>query len=624
MMSFFKGPISAFIRRYSSFTYLNITQFLGAMNDNLYKLLLVYFFIQLHGIENSPTILATTGATFVLPYLLFSSWAGTLADRYSKSEIIVITKVLELVIMLGGLASFIFLSVWGSYVVLFLMGAQSALLCPSKYSILPEIMPKDRISKANGMMTSFTYLAIIVGTFLASFLLDISGRDFIFASICTIIIAVVGVITSLCIEHTSPSGSQKKLNVRIVHEVYRTLKAVRNQPSLIAAVLGSSFFLFLAAYTQLNIIPFAVQSLHLTDVQGGYLFLMTAIGIGTGAMCAGKISGKTVELGLVPLAGIGITICFYLLDIFSDNIFVCVPLVTTIGIFGGMYVVPLDSFVQLSSPKQLIGQVVASSTFLSFCGVLCASGLLFFVSVILGFPADRGFTILGTLTLVVISVYTYLFFDYLSRFVGMILSRLHFKISFMGQENVPEAPAVYVCTHTAWNDTLLLLGAQRRRMRFFIEHEKDHSKWLKKMYRLLRVVLIPEIEPLEHNSDYLTAIRNTLSKGISVCIFIDEKDVNRELLKLQKSHVVQEILKDTHPLILVRIDKGEKGKQMRFFTRLMNKCRVPATVSFEKVDWNMAAAPSSISAQKNEPKSRSAQSTTALKPKLNREGLPST
>lgn len=621
MVSLLKQKILNLVRRYSSFTYVNSTQFLGAMNDNLYKLLIVYFFIQIGGIENSPTILATTGATFVLPFLIFSSWAGTLADRFSKSQIIVVTKILELVIMLGGLVAFATHSIWGSYVVLFLMAAQSALLSPSKYGILPEIMPSDEITKANGMMTSFTYLAIIFGTFFASFLLDISDKNFIFASICTIIIAIAGVITAFCIQETPPSGSQKKLNPRVVYEVYDTLKSVKNYPSLIPAVLGSSFFLFLAAYMQLNIIPFAVNMLNLTDVQGGYLFLMIAIGIGTGAILAGKVCGKTAELGLVPIAGVGIAICFFLLDAFSHNLPACIALVITIGVFGGFYVVPLDSYVQLTSPKQLIGQVVASNTFLSFFGVLLASGLLYVVSVPLGFPADKGFVILGVLTVCVISVYTYLFFDYLTRFVGLVLSRLHFKISFNGQDNIPQEPAIYLCTHTAWNDTLLLLGAQRRRMRFFIEHEKHHSKWLLKLYRMLRVVLIPEIEPLEHNAAFLTEVRNTLNKGISVCIFIDDKDVNREVAKLKNSQVFQQIIQDTLPMVLVRIYKGEKGKQVRFFRRLWNKFRVPADVSFEKVDWNTALL--SMGSGPSEPPKPSAflQSGNAVKPKLKQKGL---
>jgi acyl-[acyl-carrier-protein]-phospholipid O-acyltransferase / long-chain-fatty-acid--[acyl-carrier-protein] ligase len=576
--------IRSFIRRYSSFTYLNITQFLGAMNDNIYKLLIIYFFIQIEGIENSPVILATTGATFVLPFLLFSSSAGLLADRYSKSRIIIMTKIFEFVTMAIGLVAFKYSSKVGSYCILFLLAAQAALFSPSKYGILPEMLPREEISKANGMMTSFTYLAIIVGTFLASFLLDITGRNFTIASLFCIVVSLIGVITSFCIEYTPPSGSRKQLNAHFISDIYRTLKMVAPQPSLLAAILGSAFFLFLASYVQLNIIPFAVQSLNLTDVQGGYLFLLTAIGIGTGSLVAGKISGKTVELALSPIAALGITVCFFLLYSYSSELFLAIPLVIIIGLFGGMYLIPLDSYVQIASPKQYIGQAVASSTFMGFIGVLCSSGLLYFVSQMLGFKADQGFAILGCITLFVTCVYSYLFFDYIARFVGSILSRLHFKTDFNGEDKIPNTPALYVCTHTAWNDTLLMLGAQRRRMRFFIENEQDHSKWLKKMYRLLRVVLIPEIEPLENNGQCLEAIKKTLDKGISVCIFVNDADIDREFNKLKHAHLLQEILDEKqYPMILVRIEKGTKQKQPRFFTRLLNKCRVPASMSFETI-----------------------------------------
>lgn len=556
------------------------------MNDNIYKFLTIYFFIQLEGIENSFIVLSTTGALFVLPFLLFSSSAGTLADRYSKRNIIIITKTLELTVTILGLISFTYANKFAAYGVLFLLATHSALFSPSKYGIVPELVPQEKIPRANGIMTSFTYLAIILGTFLASFLLDITNRNFILASIFCIIIASVGLLASLCIKYTPPSGSRKKFNIRFIYDIYNTLKTVKKEPSLLAAILGSSFFLFLAAYVQLNMIPFAVQSLHLTDVQGGYLFLMTALGIGTGSILGGRISGKVVELALVPFAGFGITASFYLLDLYSTNLMVSVPLVTIIGIFGGLYLIPLDSYVQVTSPKKIIGQAVAASTFLSFVGVLCASGLLYLNSQAFGLRADQGFVILGTITFFVTILYTFLFFDYVTRFVGMILSRLHFKTVFKGQDAIPATPALYVCTHTAWNDTLLMLGAQRRRMRFFIEHEKDHSKWLKKLYRLLRVVLIPEIEPLEHNPECLTAIKNTLNKGISVGIFIEDASVEHELEKLKQSIVVRQILKDTHyPMIAVHIEKGEKHKKPRFFRRLLNKFRVPATVSFQAVAW---------------------------------------
>lgn len=575
----------------TSFGYLNITQFLGAMNDNIFKLLIIYFFLDMDGIENSHIILSTTGATFVLPYLLFSSSAGILADRFSKRNIIISVKTLELLIMCLGLFAFTISNQLFAYGVLFLLACHSALFSPSKYGILPELLPQEKISRANGLMTSCTYLAIILGTFLASFIVDISGRNFTIAALFCIGFSLIGLISSTCIQYTPPSGSHKTLNRHFIGDIYKTLEMVRSEPSLLPAMLGSAFFLFIAGYTQLNMIPFAVTSLHLTDVQGGYLFLLTAIGIGTGSIIAGRISGRVVELGLVPLAGIGITACFYLLNFYSDSLAACIPLVVIIGIFGGIYLIPLDSYIQITSPKQYLGQALAATTFLSFVGVLLASGLLYVASGIFGLKASHGFVMLGSITLIITGVYTFLFFDYMTRFLGMILSRLHFQTTFNGLDHVPDSPAIYLCTHTAWNDTLLMLGAQRRRMRFFIEQEQEHSKWLKRLYRLLRVVLIPEIEPLRKNSECLNAIRDMLNRGISVCIFVENANVDREFEKLKHARLVQEILQDTpYPVLVAHIDKGIKEKQPRFFTRLLNKCRIPATVSFRTVSWEITPA----------------------------------
>lgn len=576
---------SFLIRRLSSFTYLNATQFLGALNDNIYKLLIIYFFIQLEGIESSHRILATSGAIFVLPFLLFSASSGVLADRFSKRNIIVLTKALEFVTLGFGVLAFYYESEIGSYCVLFMMATLSAVFAPSKYGILPELVATDKISKANGLMTSFTFLAIILGTFCASFLLEITNRHFIFAALFSTFMAFIAVIASFCIEYTPPSGSSKRFNILFLAEIASTLKSAGQQPSLLMAMFGSAFFLFLGAFIQLNMIPFAVQSLHLSDIQGGYLFLLTAIGIGTGSIIAGKISGKTVELGLVPIAGIGVTICCYLMDLFSDNLNAVVPLVVLLGLFGGMYQIPLDTYIQVTAPNTSRGQIVATTNFLSFFGVLCSSGMLYLLTEVFGFNADKGFTVVGSLMLGITVIITFQYFDYLTRFIAMILSKLHFRTTFAGLEHIPpKTPAIYVCTHTAWNDTLLMLGAQRRRMRFFIQQEQDHTHlWIKRLYRMLRVVMIPTIEPLENNKLCLTVIKNTLKKGISVCIFIENGDLISEIEKLQESYSFREVHTETgFPIIPVHIEKGEKHERSRFFTRMMKKFRVPASISFSQ------------------------------------------
>jgi acyl-[acyl-carrier-protein]-phospholipid O-acyltransferase/long-chain-fatty-acid--[acyl-carrier-protein] ligase len=576
LMSFF------FRWRPSSFTYLNTTQFLAALNDNIYKLLVVYFFIQLEGIESSHTILAITGAIFVLPFLLFSASSGTMADRFSKRNIIVLTKTLEFVVLALGVLAFQYESKWGAYGVLFLMATLSAIFGPSKYGILPELVSSDKISKANGLMTSFTFLAIILGTFSASFLLDITNRHFIFAALFSTFMAFIAMAASFCIEYTPPSGSSKRFNILFIGEIVRTLKNASAHPSLLTAIFGSAFFMFLGAFVQLNMIPFALQALHLTDVQGGYLFLLTALGIGSGCILAGKISGKTVELGLVPVAGIGVAISCYLLDLFSDQLFFVLPLVMILGLFGGIYQIPLDSYIQVSSPNTSRGQIVAATNFLSFFGVLCSSGLLYLISEVLGFKADKGFTIVGTLTLIITIFLSFQFFDYLTRFIAMVLSKLHFKTKLSGLENIPDdQPVIFICTHTAWNDTLLLLGAQRRRMRFFIQQEMDHHHaWIERLYRMLRIVTIPSIEPLENNTLCIDAFKKSLQKGVSVCIFVESLNLSAEIEKLKLSHCILSLQAEGPAIIPVVIEKGEKISQAPFLTRMLKKFRVPAEVSF--------------------------------------------
>ena len=575
---------SFLVRRFSSFTFLNVTQFLGALNDNIYKLLIVYFLIQLEGIEKSHIVLSLTGATFVLPFLLFSASSGTLADRFSKRNIIVLTKVLELITMTLGVFAFVYESEVGSFCILFLMATQSAIFGPSKYGILPEIVSHDKISTANGLMTSFTFLAIIFGTFTASFVVDITNYDFFLASIFCTLIALIGLITSLCIEYTPPSGSLKRFNIRFLYQILSTLNIARGEPSLLPAIFGSAFFLFLGAYMQLNLIPYAVHVLGLTDIQGGYLFLLTALGIGAGALLAGKISGKVVELGIVPLAGVGITISCFLLDFYSDSFWMILFLVVIVGIFGGLYQIPLDSYVQVASPHKYRGQMIAATNFLSFFGVLCASVLLYVITETLGLSPNKGFAVIGYLSLIVTVVLAFQFFDYLTRLIGSVLSNLHFSTSLTGKENIPSTPAIYICTHRAWNDTLLLLSSQRRRMRFFIEQEQDHKRWLRRLYRMLRVVFIPDIEPLESNQQCIDTIKRTLKKGISVCIFIDSDDPHHEIEKL-KSAPFSQILEDIEiPIIPVSIEKGTKEKKPRFFKRLYHKFRVPAAISFESAE----------------------------------------
>ncbi len=502
-----------FSHQFSSFTYLNITQFLGALNDNIYKLLIVFFLIQQWGISESPLILSTTGAVFVLPFLLFSTNSGTLADRFSKRNIIVLTKILELLVMSIGMLSFAFESAIGSYITLFMMATQSAIFGPSKYGIIPELVQTEKISSANGLLTSFTFLAIIIGTFLASFMTDITDYNFVVASLTCAMISLAGVIMSFGIEYTPPAGSQKRLSIRLFTALRQTMKQSYEIPSLAPCIIGSCFFLFLGAFVQLNMIPYAVESLGLTDVQGGYLFLLTALGIGTGSILAGKISGKTVELGLVPIASIGIMFSLFALDFFSFSLPIILVLMVIVGMLGGIYQIPLDSYIQVASPNDIRGQVVATTNFLSFTGVLAASGAIYLFSAVFGLKAHQSFGVLGFFAAFVALYYAIHFSDYLIRLIGMVLSKFIFKVEYEGAEELPE-PAVFVSNTSCCKDLLLLFGLQRLRLRFLLLEGDSHftpSKFTSLLFGIRRVKTPEEL---------LKKVEAYREQNFSLCLLI--------------------------------------------------------------------------------------------------------
>ncbi len=543
-------------KRFNSFTYLNITQFLGALNDQIFKFLIAYFLIENQGVENSPKILATAGAVFVIPFLLISASAGKLADRYSKRNIIVLCKFMEAIIMALGIISFIIKSEWGSYCILFLMATQSAIFSPSKYGIVPELVSNEKISRANGLLTTLTFLAIIIGTFLASFLTDISERNFVFSSAICTLISIIGLYTSFYIEQTPSAGSKKSFNTFFLNDVYKTILRARQKNRLFCAILSSAYFLFLSSFVQLNMVPFAIQSLGLTDTQGGYLFLMTALGIGMGSLIAGKLSGKHVELGFIPFAGFGMGILTLFLYLFSDNLMIVAPTITALGIFGGLWIVPMDSFIQVASPKNYRGQMVATTNFLSFSGVLFSAGALYLFSEILCFSAATGFVIIGLLTMVVSVIITIAILDYFLRFVSFSFSRLFFSLSVSGYDKVPKAtPALMLCNRsTSFIDTLLLTAIQRPPLRFLVETSRCQNKWLRLFFSWMHVIFIPEYT--EEDSEFIyNEAKKGMDKGYTVCIFAKTAKDNDEAMEKYFDDFQSRIIKTPYAIIPVKIDE---------------------------------------------------------------------
>ena len=291
-----------------SFRWHNATQFLGALNDNMFRWLTVFFLIGLLGDENAPKVTSITGAVFVAPFLLFTAPAGVLADRFSKRNIIVIAKIAELAVMTIGLTAFYFHSMTGIYVVLFLMCTQSAFFGPCKYGIIPELVEAEKISRANSFLEGLTYLSIVVGTALTPMLVEAVRPTLVLAALACVVIAAAGLWTSLRIGHTAPRVTGETMSLFFVKDLWNALRQVRHDRHLILAIFAAAYFMLVGGFAQMSLIPYGIEVCGFTDTQSGYLFLIAAVGIGIGSYLAGRISARSAEIGIIPIGAVGMSI----------------------------------------------------------------------------------------------------------------------------------------------------------------------------------------------------------------------------------------------------------------------------------------------------------------------------
>ncbi len=539
-------------KRISSFVYLNITQFLGALNDNIFKSVIVFLLISIMGVDKVTLIMVLSGATFIVPFLLFSIPAGVLADKLSKRNITIFTKILELAVMLLGLLAFTARSSWGSLVVLFLMATQSAIFGPSKYGIVPELVPYNRITPANGVLTGLTVIATIAGTFLASALTDLSHHNFpLIAGFC-ILVAVLGLAASLCIGYTSPGGSKRKMTLRIVTELIRVLKRSRTENYLFAALFGSSYFYLFGAFIQLNIIPFSVDTLGLTAVQGNYIFAISAVGIALGAYSAGHICGGRSELGLSPFAALGLSVLLLILPWVDHSLPLTIATVFILGICGGIFLVPFDAYIQAVSQERHRGQNIAVSNLLSFIGVAIAVVLLYVLGPLLGLSPLQGFIVLAFITLGVGFLLLWRLSDTVVRLVARFLLKKALHPTVVGQTALGgERSALILCTSAIWKEALLLMYAiETRYIRFFVAASLSHKASDRILCRLAKAKLYTG--DLRESGECLLT---SLERGYAVVIIAPQAEEAATLLQASELATISH-----HPLVKATFSHEEKGR----------------------------------------------------------------
>ena len=399
-----------------SFLGLLVTQFLGAMNDNLFRWLVIALGKTIVGVENEGMLLSVGTLAFIVPFILFAAVAGYLNDRFSKQRVIVVCKVAEVVLMILGVTAAWFGSLTGMLTVLFMMGIHSTIFGPAKYGAIAEIVRPDRLAAANGLVGMTTIVAIVAGTVVGNYLhywIELFGIAGWWLSGGVLIgVAAVGLAASLLIRPLPTANPGRAVPWNLAGETLSDLWLLVRNPRVFRAALGTSLFWSLASLMQLNVDQFATHSLEVAQHNVGPLLAVLALGVGIGNMLAGMWSKGQIDLRVVPVGAAGMVAGAVLLatppsahgNPLAWGYLVSGLYLFLLGLGAGMYDVPLQAFVQHNSPDKSRGSILAAVNFITFAGMILATGLFYLMRGPLGLSGRTIFLIVGVALSPVIAI----------------------------------------------------------------------------------------------------------------------------------------------------------------------------------------------------------------------------
>ncbi len=494
-------------RRFAPFFW---TQFLGAGNDNIYKNALIIFvaFQAANLTTLDPNALVNlAGAIFIVPFVLLSATSGQLADRYEKSRLIRWIKLFEIAIMVVGFAGFALRDLATLFVALALMGVHSTLFGPVKYAILPQHLQPEELIGGNGLVEMGTFVAILAGTIAGGLLVAVQPWGPMLAGAAAIAVAVAGYAVSLGIPYTPAVAPDLRINWNPFTETARSLRFAHGNRVVWLSMLGISWFWFYGAIFLAQFAGFARDILGGNEHVVTFLLALFSIGIGVGSLLCERLSGRRVELGLVPFGSIGLSVFAIDLWLASRGLqatslagldaFLARPAhwrvaadLVLIGLFGGLYIVPLYALIQERSEPSHRSRIIAANNILNAL-FMVASALVAIVLLQSGLSIPQLFLVVGVMN-AVIAAYIYgLVPEFLMRFLAWLLVHTFYRVDKQGLENIPESgPCIVVCNHVSYVDAVVMAACIRRPIRFVMDHRIFRVPVLSFIFRTMRTIPI--------------------------------------------------------------------------------------------------------------------------------------
>ncbi len=492
-------------RRFAPFFW---TQFLGAGNDNVYKnalIIFVAYHAAAHSAYDANTLVNVAAGVFILPFVLLSASAGQLADKYEKSRFIRLVKLFEIAIMAIGAAGFWRQDLVLLFLALGLMGVHSTLFGPVKYAILPQHLKPEELIGGNGLVEMGTFVAILLGTIVGGVVVAIPGSGPVLAGLVAVAVAVAGWLVSRGIPHTPAVAPDLAFNWNPFTETAKNLRFAYGNRVVWLSMLGISWFWYYGATFLTQFPNFA------KDVLGGdehvvtLLLALFSVGIGAGSLLCERLSGRKVEIGLVPFGSIGLTL--FAVDLWlatrsmqahelaGVGAFLAQPVhwrvvadLMLIGLFGGFYIVPLYALIQERSEASYRSRIIAANNILNAVFMVASAGLaIAFLKA--GLSVPDLFLVTGLLNAAVALFIYKLVPEFLMRFLAWLLIHTMYRVRKAGLDHVPETGAcVVVCNHVSYVDAIVIAACVRRPIRFIMDHRIFRVPLLNWLFRTMQAI----------------------------------------------------------------------------------------------------------------------------------------
>jgi acyl-[acyl-carrier-protein]-phospholipid O-acyltransferase / long-chain-fatty-acid--[acyl-carrier-protein] ligase len=570
------------------FAYLLGAQALAVFDDNTFKQLLFLFAAAtMTDAAARSSVIGWGTALYVLPYILLSSYAGQVADRFSKRRVIVSLKVIEACILSFAAFAMYAGQISAMLAALLLLGIHAAFLDPAKEGILPQIFPEEDLSRANGMMQLTVYTMIVLGPVAAGFLLEgFSQRPYIPVAML-IGMALVGLTLAIGITRVEAISPGEKFRWNGAAEFWRDFAEIRASRALSQTVLAIAYFWFLGAVYLQNVIGYGHDLLHLSPAGISWLTASVSIGIALGALVAGKLSADQVELGLVPIGSVGLGVFGIFLYFTGHSFAAAFAGHFLIGFFGGIFIIPLQSFLQARAGEHSKGKVIAASNVLTFTGVVLGAALFAFLSGRLGLRPNQILLVMGVVSFAATIYILTVLPDFTIRLCLWLLTHTFYRIRVRGGDNLPRrGPALVVCNHISFIDPFLIGACTQRFVRFLMYREFYETRGIRWLARLMGAIPVSEADSPRDLVASLRQAQEQLRQGELVCIFA-EGSITRTGNLLRFRRGFERITRGMDvPVIPIHLDRVwgsifsyERG---RFFFKWPRQIPYPVTVTIGK------------------------------------------